>query len=1214
MGENLPTKSGAERSKTGPPGEQSKEVGKLPQAVLKKAPGPSKVDKRLMVKCTNIDTRFLIDTGASSSFLPRRLFPNKMPDSRSKARAAKGSDIKTFGSETVELKIGFKQPFRVTAIVADLPFGILGIDFFRKFNISISPRDETLTRKGTGETVKTDTPRPKEETLYEAFLAHARRGPLDKAIAEYESRIKQLNGKWKEIDIFHYIETTGKPIHFRARPLPPEKMRKAKAEVEKLIKADILEPSKSEWASPMHVVNKTNSEELRITVDYRALNARIKPDRYNVPPINALQTPLHGTKVYTCLDLEKAYYHIRVHPDHVHKTAMITPFGLFQWKRLPMGLCTSSQTWQRFVDEVLTGLPFAFAYLDDILIASPDMDTHVKHVSEVLKRFAEFGLHLNLNKCQLAQTKVLFLGYEISESGIRPIQEKAQRILQFERPKTVTGLRRWIGMINYYRKCLKNAAKFLAPLNRITGGAKKNDKTPIEWTEELASSFEKSKQALAECATLAHQDPHAELRVTTDASETAVGAVLEQMVNGKPQPLGFFSKALNPAQTKMSTFNREILAIYLAVKYWFETLDGRKVHIVTDHKPITRALGQQKAHLDKLRFRWLTFISQITSDIRYIKGELNVAADTLSRPELAAIITTNEVELKEEQDKEIIPGPLRTRLQPIALSEGGPQLLCDTSMGHPRPYVPVTMRRKIWKQIHDLGHPGPRTTTKKVVERYFWDRMRREITEWSKACLPCQQSKVGRHTKPEYKNYGHAGKFEHVHLDIVGPLEEIRGKKYLLTMVDRNTSWPEAVPMNTITAEKVAEVFYETWVTRYGAPKTVMTDQGTQFESDFFNSLLTRLGCHRTRSLAFHPQANGKVERIHRTLKASIMASKRNWIQALPDALIGLRSALPEDTDTSPFQKAFGTSMRLPGDILTPPPRTEGTQRGLHHDTKAKFFVPKDLQKCKQVFIKVVTNKRSLQPPYMGPFVITKRDKISVTVLQEGREIRYPLERVKPAHVLAEEPANESRVNANRSENQKIVETRPKRDIKPPSWTKDYVGQSNGRKPSPRGGPPAADLRRSQKATPQAAIDAIKRAAPAGTDQSQSVRHGEQYRRSSDDGARNGTRSRTVAARATSSASANGSTRANGSSGTSKGQPKSGSSAVRKRRTAPRHGTTTAPEAGTCTATSTPSTRAKRGRRRRNKNRSKTEKTASEAQAPSSGARNGRVEGPVRSH
>ncbi|BES90071.1 multicellular organismal development [Nesidiocoris tenuis] len=346
----------------------------------------------------------------------------------------------------------------------------------------------------------------------------------------------------------------------------------------------------------------------------------------------------------------------------------------------------------------------------------------------------------------------------------------------------------------------------------------------------------------------------------------------------------------------------------------------------------------------------------------------------------------------------------------------------------------------------------------------------------------------------------------------------------------------------------------------------------------------------------------------------TISRYRRHWIQALPDALIGLRSALPEDTDTSPFQKAFGTSMRLPGDILTPPPRTEGTQRGLHHDTKAKFFVPKDLQKCKQVFIKVVTNKRSLQPPYMGPFVITKRDKISVTVLQEGREIRYPLERVKPAHVLAEEPANESRENANRSENRKIVETRPKRDIKPPSWTKDYVGQSKGRKPSPRGGPPTADLRRSQKATPQAAIGAIKGAAPAETEHTQSVRHGEQCRRSSDDGDRNGTRSRTVAARANSSASANGSTRANGSSGTSKGQPKSGSSAVRKRRTAPRHGTTTAPEAGTCTATSTPSTRGKRGRRRRNKNRSKTEKTASEAQAPSSGARNGRVEGPVRSH
>ncbi|BET01053.1 multicellular organismal development [Nesidiocoris tenuis] len=284
--------------------------------------------------------------------------------------------------------------------------------------------------------------------------------------------------------------------------------------------------------------------------------------------------------------------------------------------------------------------------------------------------------------------------------------------------------------------------------------------------------------------------------------------------------------------------------------------------------------------------------------------------------------------------------------------------------------------------------------------------MNNEINVWAKSCLGCQQAKISRHTKPPYGQFAPSDLFAHVHLDLVGPLPCSENKSYLLTMIDRHSSWVEAVPLARMTAESVARAFYEQWVCRYGTPSRITTDQGRQFESDLFAALSEILGAHKIHSLPYHPIANGRIERVHRSLKATLMAmnSRVPWTKRLPAALIGLRSAVQTDSGISPFEIAFRHHMRLPGDIFNLPsqadiPFIKDIKNSLHHDTRAKFFLPADLQTCTHVFMRVETIRPALVPPYVGPYKVLNRLPSGFTILKDGVEVTIPLERLKPAHL-----------------------------------------------------------------------------------------------------------------------------------------------------------------------------------------------------------------------
>ena len=589
---------------------------------------------------------------------------------------------------------------------------------------------------------------------------------------------------------------------------------------------------------------------------------------------------------------------------------------------MPFGLRNAAQTFQRFMDQVLRGLNFVFVYIDDVLVASTSIEEHKRHVELIFDRFNSFGITINPDKCVFASSHLEFLGHRIDSNGIRPMTEKAIAILEYPVPQSTKGLRRFLGMVNYYARFIPNCSEILSPLTDLL---KSNAKT-LQLTTDALHAFDSVKDALSKVTSLSYLHPSISctLILKTDASQSAVGAALQQVVDGAIQPLCFFSRKLQPAQTRYSTFSRELLAIYLAVKHFRHILEGRDFIIYTDHKPLTFALRTAPDKHAPRENRYLDFISQFSTDIRYIQGSDNVVADALSRCTLHHISDSTidlvgiAVAQKADPQYPTFSNLPSLKFVKLPLLNSDEYIICDISTGTPRPFVPPDFRKSIFEHFHSLSHPSIRATARMVSQRYVWQDMQKHLRSWAKNCIACQRSKIHRHTVSPTATFKLPdARFKHIHLDIVGPLPPSRTFTYILTCIDRFTRWPMAVPISDISAENVARTFVEHWISNFGVPATITTDRGSQFTSTLFRDLKHLLGSDHFTTTAYHPASNGLVERFHRQLKAAITAvGNIHWSESLPLILLGIRNTIKEDIASTAAELVFGTPLRLPGEMI----------------------------------------------------------------------------------------------------------------------------------------------------------------------------------------------------------------------------------------------------------------------------------------------------------
>ncbi len=379
-----------------------------------------------------------------------------------------------------------------------------------------------------------------------------------------------------------------------------------------------------------------------------------------------------------------------------------------------------------------------------------------------------------------------FLGHFVDSDGIRPLPEKVEAIHIFPKPATQRKLREYLGLVNFYRRFLPDCAKLLLPLTNLLS-CKVNSNVPITWSPTTESAFEQSKASLAQATMLHHPHHDALTYIPADASNQAVGAVLQQRINGTWSPIAYFSKK---AETRYSTFDRELLAVYLAIKHFVE---GRDFHVLTDHRPLTFSLQAHHDRHSPRQARHLDFVAQFTTDIRHISG---TPADALSRMGTNSIISLDQRNVNFETmaqlqttDPELRgitshPDSSSLTLESVPLTSTGFTLVCGQAQTHctllyassgvRQPTLHVTPRHE--------GHQ------RLITARFVWPHIKRDVRQWTKVCLSCQRNKDNKHTSTPLSTFAPLSAIDA--LDLVGSLPHSNGYTYLLTVIDRFTRWP----------------------------------------------------------------------------------------------------------------------------------------------------------------------------------------------------------------------------------------------------------------------------------------------------------------------------------------------------------------------------------------------------------------------------------------
>ena len=750
----------------------------------------------------------------------------------------------------------------------------------------------------------------------------------DEVLDQFPSVFQGLGTLGEEYEI--QLKSDAKTFSlFTARNVPLPLRKKVLQELDRMEHIGVISKvdQPTPWCAGMVVVPK-KSGSIRICVDLKPLNESVLREVHPLPKVDDTLAQLAGAKVFSKLDANSGFWQIPLAKESRLLTTFITPYGRYCFNKLPFGISSAPELFQKRMNNILRGLEGVLCLMDDILIFGKDMEEHHKRVTSVLKRIKEAGVTLNMDKCEFAKFKITFLGHLIDENGIQADPAKTSSILQMEPPTNVPELRRFLGMVNQLGKFSRNLAELTQPLRELL-----SKKQAWLWGPNQEQAFSSIKNELSQPTTLTLYNPEAQTKVSADASSYGLGAVLLQKSNDLWKPVAFASRTMTETERRYAQIEKEALATTWACEKFASYLLGLEFMIETDHKPLVPLLGMK--NLDSLPPRVLRFrlrLNRFSYSIVHVPGKLMYTADTLSRSPLKSDIS----ELQEIAETFIdacvahLPAS-NTRLDEYREAQAADpicsRLIGCCQQGWPTknnidipigPYwkvrselsihnklllhgkqivVPKSLQQETLSKIHQ-GHQGIERCRLRAKSSVWWPGISQQIKHLIEQCPVCVRNSTPK-SQPLIPSELPDYPWQRVGTDLFA----INGVNYLL-IVDYFSRYPEVIKLSSTTSSSVIKVLKSIF-SRHGIPETLVSDNGPQYTSQEFTDFSKSYDFTHITSSPHFPQSNGQAERTVQTVKRLLKQSSDPYM-----ALLNYRTTPLLWCNISPARLLMGRSLR----------------------------------------------------------------------------------------------------------------------------------------------------------------------------------------------------------------------------------------------------------------------------------------------------------------
>ncbi|KAL8121324.1 hypothetical protein AgCh_018164 [Apium graveolens] len=804
----------------------------------------------------------------------------------------------------------------------------------------------------------------------------------------------------REIEFAIDLAPGTEPVSKAPYRMAPVEMKELATQLQDLLEKGVIRPSISPWGAPVLFVKKKDGS-MRLCIDYRELNKLTIKNKYPLPRIDDLFDQLRGAVWFSKIDLRSGYHQLKIKPEDISKTAFRTRYGHYEFLVMAFGLTNAPAAFMDLMNRVFKKYldKFVIVFIDDILIYSKIEEEHAEHLRIVLEILRQEKLYAKFSKCEFWLKEVRFLGHVISNKGVKVDTTKIEAIINWERPKTPTEVRSFMGLAGYYRRFVQDFSKVATPLTKLT---RKNQK--FEWDKKCEESFQELKNRLVSSPVLVLPDDQGNFVIYSDASYKGLGCVLMQ----HDKVIAYASRQLKPHEEKYPMHDLELAAIVFALKIWRHYFYGEKCEIYTDHKSLKYIFTQKE--LNMRQRRWLELIKDYDCIINYHPGKANVVADALSRKERLNMIISSEELIKEFEKLEIEVGIPSMSTEVLCAMSFQPELLekirrCQEEvMSHERDsltgeeigsqkddkgilrfssriWIPniAELKDEILRDTHNSRysiHPGSTKMYRDLRENFWWPSMKKEIVEW-------------------------------VTMDFVVGLPRTRANHDAIwVIIDRLTKSAHFLPINErFSMDKLVRLYLKEIVTRHGVPVSIVLDRDPRFNSRFWRSFQDCLGTKLNMSTAYHPQTDGQSERTIQTiedmLRVCALDFEGSWDEHLPLVEFSYNNSYHASIGMPPYEALYGRRCRSPicweevGErkILGPEliqqmkEKIELIRKRLTaaQDRQRKYADPvrKDMEfeVGEAVLLKVSPwkglsrfgKKGKLSPRYVGPFEILKR-------------------------------------------------------------------------------------------------------------------------------------------------------------------------------------------------------------------------------------------------